>query len=68
MAADQSHAMPGHRSYHLSSLYSPWRLTSFGALAVQFLEAKDSLLGLQGFVNGVLSSVARRVGAEEARA
>lgn len=49
------HAMPGHRSYHLSSLYSPWRLTSFGALAVQFLEAKDSLLGLQGFVNGVLA-------------
>jgi len=48
-------AQAGHRSYHLSSLYSPWRLTSFGALAVQFIEAKDSLLGLQGFINGVLA-------------
>lgn len=48
-------ALAGHRSYHLSSLYSPWRLTSFGALAAQFLEAKDSLLGLQGFINGALA-------------
>lgn len=48
-------AMPGHRSYHISSLYSPWRSTGFGALAAQFCEAKDSLLGLQGFINGVLA-------------
>lgn len=48
-------ALAGHRSYHLSSLYSPWRLTSFGALAAQFLEAKESLLGLQGFISGALA-------------
>lgn len=48
--ADQS-----FRSYHLSSLYSPWRSTGFGVLACQFLKAKESLLGLQGFINGVLA-------------
>lgn len=41
------------RSYHLSSLYSidiPW-----SELVVQFLRAKQSLDGLQGFVNGALA-------------
>lgn len=48
-------ALPGVRSYHLSSLYSPDRKCTWGHLAVQFLEAKESLLGLQGFVNGNLA-------------
>jgi len=42
-------------SRHLSSLYAVGTQTSFGALAVQFLQAKRSMLGLQGFVNGVLA-------------
>lgn len=48
-------ALPGVRSYHLSSLYSPDRKCTWGHLAVQFLEAKESLLGLQSFVNGNLA-------------
>jgi phage terminase large subunit GpA-like protein len=48
-------ALPGVRSYHLSSLYSPDRKCTWGHLAVQFLEAQDSLLGLQGFINGNLA-------------
>jgi hypothetical protein len=47
--------MPGVRSYHLSSLYSPDRKCTFGHLAVAFLEAQTSMLGLQGFINGNLA-------------
>jgi hypothetical protein len=47
--------MPGVRSYHLSSLYAPDRKCSWAALACAFLEAKEALLGLQSFVNGVLA-------------
>ena len=46
-------ALPGHRSYHLSALYSVRR--SFGALSVKFLQDKESLLGLQDFVNSILA-------------
>jgi hypothetical protein len=45
----------GFRSYHLPSLYAVGTQTSFGALAVAFLRAKKSFLGLRGFVNGALS-------------
>ena len=48
-------SLPGVRSYHLSSLYSPDRKCTWGHLAVQFLEAQESLIGLQGFINGNLS-------------
>ena len=48
-------ALPGVRSYHLSSLYSPDRKCTWGHLAVQFLEAQESLIGLQGFINGNLA-------------
>lgn len=48
-------AQPGVRSYHLSSLYSPDRKCTWGAIACQFLREKRSLLGLQGFVNGMLA-------------
>lgn len=42
-------------SRHLPSLYASSPETSFGALAVKFLQAKRSLLGLQGFINGDLA-------------
>jgi hypothetical protein len=47
--------MPGVRSYHLSSLYAPDRSCTWGALAVYFLQKKAALLGLQGFINGMLA-------------
>ena len=43
------------RSRHLSSLYASTPETSFGRMAVKFLQAKQSLLGLQGFINGDLA-------------
>lgn len=46
---------PSVRSYHLSSLYSPDRKCTWANLAVQFIEAKNSMNGLQGFINGMLS-------------
>jgi len=42
-------------SRHLPSLYAVGPQTSFGTLAVKFLQAKRSMLGLQGFVNGDLA-------------
>jgi hypothetical protein len=42
-------------SRHLPSLYATAPETSFGALAVKFLQLKNSLLGLQGFINGELA-------------
>jgi hypothetical protein len=48
-------ASSGRRSYHLNSLYAPWRSCGFGELAVVFLRQKASLLGLQDFVNGALA-------------
>ncbi len=48
-------AAAGRRSYHLNSLYAPWRSCGFGELAVVFLRQKASLLGLQDFINGALA-------------
>ena len=48
-------SLPSVRSYHLSSLYSPDRKCTWGHLAVSFLEAKASMMGLQGFINGMLA-------------
>lgn len=45
----------GRRSYHLNSLYAPWRMCGFGELAVLFLRQKASIFGLQDFVNGTLA-------------
>lgn len=53
--AENPNALPSIRSYHLSSLYSPDRKCTWGHLAVAFLEAKSSMLGLQGFINGMLA-------------
>ena len=40
-------------SFHLNALYSPWR--SWGSIAREFLEAKDSYSGLQNFTNSTLA-------------
>jgi hypothetical protein len=53
--AENPNALPSIRSYHLSSLYSPDRKCTWGHLAVAFLEAKQSMMGLQGFINGMLA-------------
>ena len=48
-------ATSGFLSYHLPSLYAASPETSFGNLAVKFLKEKNSLAGLQGFINGDLA-------------
>jgi len=53
--ATNPNALAGDRSYQLSSLYAPDRKCTFGALAVKFLQATNSLLGIQAFVNGDLA-------------
>lgn len=53
--ATNPHASPSTRSYHLNSLYAPWRSCNFGELTVKFLQDKQSLVGLQDFVNGALA-------------
>lgn len=44
-------ARRGVVSRHLPSWYAPGVQTSFGALAVKFLEAKKSIDGIHGFIN-----------------
>jgi hypothetical protein len=48
-------AAPGYMGWHLPSLYASSPDTSCGRLAVKFLQAKGSLQGLQGFINGDLA-------------
>jgi hypothetical protein len=48
-------AARGYRGWHLSSLYAASSETNVGKLAVKFLQAKNSLVGLQGFINGDLA-------------
>jgi hypothetical protein len=48
-------AARGYRGWHLPSLYAASPETSVGKLAVKFLQAKQGLLGLQGFINGDLA-------------
>jgi hypothetical protein len=48
-------ASSGFVSRHLPSLYACAPETSTGNLAMKFLNAKNSLLGLQGFINGDLA-------------
>ena len=45
----------GFVSRHLPSMYSVATECSFGRLAVKFLQAKQALTGLQGFINGDLA-------------
>lgn len=53
--ATNASAAVSFRSRHLPSLYASSPETSFGKLAVKFLQAKRSLMGLQGFINGDLA-------------
>jgi phage terminase large subunit GpA-like protein len=48
-------AQRGFRSFHLNSLYAPWRSCTFGALAVKFLRDKDTINGLQDFTNSTMA-------------
>ncbi len=48
-------AAQGWRGWHLPSLWGNSPETSVGKLAVKFLQAKNSLEGLQGFINGDLA-------------
>jgi hypothetical protein len=48
-------ASAGRRSYHLNSLYAPWRSCGFGELAVKFLHGKDTPADLQDFNNSTLA-------------
>lgn len=48
-------AAAGYRGWHLPSLYASAKETNVGRLAVKFLQAKQSLEGLQGFINGDLA-------------
>jgi hypothetical protein len=48
-------ASSGFVSRHLPSLYACAPETTVGKLAKKFLEQKNSLLGLQGFINGDLA-------------
>jgi phage terminase large subunit GpA-like protein len=48
-------AQKGFRSFHLNSLYAPWRSCSFGPLAVKFLRDKETLNGLQDFTNSTMA-------------
>ena len=48
-------AARGYRGWHLPSLYAASPESNVGKLAVKFLQAKRSLLGLQGFINGDLA-------------
>jgi hypothetical protein len=52
---ENPNALSGERSYTLSSIYSPDRKCTLGSLAVRFIQANQSMLGLQGFVNGDLA-------------
>jgi len=47
-------AAPGVRSYQLTSLYSPWAKTTFGALAVEFLKHK-ARFDMKGWDNGYMA-------------
>lgn len=48
-------AARGYRGWHLPSLYAASAECNVGKLAVKFLQAKQSLQGLQGFINGDLA-------------
>ena len=48
-------AQKGFRSFHLNSLYAPWRSCSFGSLAVKFLRDTQTLNGLQDFTNSTMA-------------
>lgn len=60
-------AARGYRGWHLPSLYACGPETSFGRLAVRFLNAVGSLEGVQGFINGDLAEPLENQGARGER-
>lgn len=48
-------AQKGFRSFHLNSLYAPWRSCSFGSLAIKFLRDTETINGLQDFTNSTMA-------------
>ena len=46
---------PGYRGYHLPSMYSVSKETTFGNMAKRFLLAKKGLTGVQDFINSDLA-------------
>ena len=60
--ATNQQAPADRQSFHLNALYSPWR--TWGSIAREFLETKDSFAGLQNFTNSVLAEP-WKVAAEE---
>ena len=59
--------LPGVRSYHLSSLYAPDKKCTWGSLAIEFLKGKESVGGLQDFVNSYLAEPWENQGAPAQR-
>jgi hypothetical protein len=49
--------LPGHRGYHLPSMYAAHQQCNFGKMAVRFLKAVDSVDGPRGFINSDLAEV-----------
>lgn len=43
------------KGFHLPSFYAPWKKTSFGRLAVNFLNGKNSINGLKSFITNTLA-------------
>ena len=48
-------APDGERSYHLNSMYAPWRSCTFGAIAVEWLQSQGSRSDRHDFVNAWLA-------------
>ena len=51
--ATNPQAPADRQSFHLNALYSPWR--TWGSIAREFLETKDTFAGLQNFTNSTLA-------------
>lgn len=53
--ATNKNAAYGVRTFHLNSIYAPWRSCTFGNLAVKFLKDKKTINGLRDFTNSTLA-------------
>jgi len=64
---ENENAIPGVRSYHLNSLYSPQDQCCWAALALEWVDSVTSHRGLQGFVNSILAEPWEERGPESDR-
>jgi Phage terminase large subunit (GpA) len=53
--ATHPNAEQGRRSYHLNSLYAPWRDCMFGAIAVKWLQSMGKRSKRHNFINSMLA-------------